>query len=143
MADGDQDGTGAAPLSAEQESADAADLAASLGDLAALVSGSWGLTELLTRVASYAVQAIPGADGAGVMPESSSRLVSLHDPHARPIRKGRLGIPVEFGYKAQVVDNEDGVILDHNVEIANPADAPSSRRRSSGSPAAPARSRAQ
>ena len=61
---------------------------------------------------------------AGVMPESSSRLVSLHDPDARPIRKGRLGIPVEFGYKAQVVDNEDGVILDHNVEIGNPADAP-------------------
>lgn len=39
----------------------------------------------------------------GVMPESSLRLVSLHDPDARPIRKGRLGIPVEFGYKAQVV----------------------------------------
>jgi len=60
----------------------------------------------------------------GVMPESSTRLVSLHDPDARPIRKGRLGIPVEFGYKAQLVDNEDGVILDHNVEIGNPADAP-------------------
>jgi IS5 family transposase len=61
---------------------------------------------------------------AGVMPESSSRLVSLHDPDARPIRKGRLGKPVEFGYKAQLVDNADGVILDHNVEIGNPADAP-------------------
>jgi IS5 family transposase len=61
---------------------------------------------------------------AGVMPESSSRLVSMHDPHARPISKGRLGRPVEFGYKAQLIDNEDGVILDHNVEIGNPADAP-------------------
>lgn len=60
------------------------------------------------------------------MPESSTRLVSLHDPDARPIRKGRLGTPVEFGSKAQVVDNEDGVILDHNVEIGNPADAPQS-----------------
>ena len=60
----------------------------------------------------------------GVMPESGTRLVSLHDPDARPIRKGRLGNPVEFGYKAQLVDNEDGVILDHNVEIGNPADAP-------------------
>jgi IS5 family transposase len=36
----------------------------------------------------------------GVMPESSTRLVSLHDPDARPIAKGRLGKPVEFGYKA-------------------------------------------
>ncbi len=48
-------------------------------------------------------------------------------------QKGRLswgaaagfrGIPVEFGYKAQLVDNVDGVILDHNVEVGNPADAP-------------------
>ena len=61
---------------------------------------------------------------AGVMPESATRLVSLHDADARPIRKGRLGKPVEFGYKAQVVDNADGVILDHTVEIENPADAP-------------------
>ena len=61
---------------------------------------------------------------AGVMPDSAHRLVSLHDVDARPIRKGRLGKPVEFGYKAQIVDNADGVILDHNVEIGNPADAP-------------------
>jgi len=31
---------------------------------------------------------------------------------------------VEFGYKTQVVDNADGIILDHIVEIGNPADAP-------------------
>ncbi len=61
---------------------------------------------------------------SGVMPESATRLVSLHDPDARPIRKGRLGKPVEFGYKAQVVDNADGVILDHNIERGNPPDAP-------------------
>ena len=41
---------------------------------------------------------------AGVMAESVSRLVSLHDVEARPIRKGRLGKPVEFGYKAQIVE---------------------------------------
>src|SRR4029077_17797464 len=35
---------------------------------------------------------------AGVMPDPSRRLFSLHDPDARPIRKGRLGKPVEFGY---------------------------------------------
>ena len=45
---------------------------------------------------------------AGVMPDSASRIVSFHDVDARPIRKGRLGKPVEFGYKAQVVDNADG-----------------------------------
>jgi IS5 family transposase len=61
---------------------------------------------------------------AGVMPESATRLVSLHDADARPIRKGRLGKPVEFGYKAQIVDNADGVILDHTVEVGNPVDGP-------------------
>lgn len=61
---------------------------------------------------------------AGVMPDSASRIVSFHDVDARPIRKGRLGKPVEFGYKAQVVDNADGIILDHSVQIGNPADAP-------------------
>jgi IS5 family transposase len=50
--------------------------------------------------------------------------VSFHDKDARPIRKGRLGKPVEFGYKAQVVDNCDGVVLDYQVMKGNPADAP-------------------
>jgi IS5 family transposase len=58
------------------------------------------------------------------MPDSATRLVSLHDPDARPIRRGRLGHPTEFGYKAQVVDNDDGVIVDHTVETGNPPDAP-------------------
>ena len=60
----------------------------------------------------------------GEMPEGSTRIVSLHDTDARPIRKGRLGRPVEFGYKAQVVDNIDGIIVDHHVVVGNPPDAP-------------------
>jgi transposase, IS5 family len=60
----------------------------------------------------------------GEVPDGATRLVSLHDPDARPIRKGRLGNPVEFGYKAQILDNPDGIILDHNVEIGAPPDAP-------------------
>jgi IS5 family transposase len=61
---------------------------------------------------------------AGQVPDGATRLVSLHDPDARPIVKGRLGKPVEFGYKAQVADNPDGVVLDYQVEVGNPADAP-------------------
>ena len=61
---------------------------------------------------------------SGVTPDGSTRVVSLHDPDARPIAKGRLGRPVEFGYKAQVVDNQDGLVLDHGVVIGNPPDAP-------------------
>ncbi len=58
------------------------------------------------------------------MPDGSTRVVSLHDADARPIAKGRLGKPVEFGYKAQVVDNTDGVVVDHTVVVGNPPDAP-------------------
>jgi IS5 family transposase len=61
---------------------------------------------------------------SGQTPDGASRLVSLHDPDARPIVKGRLGKPVEFGYKAQIVDNTEGIILDYNVEVGNPPDAP-------------------
>lgn len=60
----------------------------------------------------------------GQTPDGATRLVSLHDPDARPIVKGRLGKPVEFGYKAQVVDNPDGIVLDHEILVGNPADAP-------------------
>jgi IS5 family transposase len=60
----------------------------------------------------------------GQMPDGATRLVSLHDPDARPIRKGRIDRPVEFGYKAQVTDNDDGVILDYGTGTGNPPDAP-------------------
>ncbi len=57
---------------------------------------------------------------AGGMPDGATRLVSLHDPDARPIRKGRIGQPVEFGYKAQVADNPQGIVVDHTVLLGNP-----------------------
>lgn len=69
---------------------------------------------------------------AGSVPDGSTRVVSLHDVDARPIRKGRLGKPVEFGYKAQIVDNSDGLVVDLALEKGNPPDggflAPAMRR---------------
>ncbi|MGH9296221.1 MAG: ISNCY family transposase, partial [Acidimicrobiales bacterium] len=61
---------------------------------------------------------------AGEVPDGSRRIVSLHDTDARPIAKGRLGKPVEFGYKAQVSDNKDGIALDLAVYKGNPNYAP-------------------
>jgi transposase, IS5 family len=61
---------------------------------------------------------------AGLTPDGATRRVSLHDSDARPIAKGRLGKPVEFGYQAQLVDNDDGIVADHTVEPGNPTDAP-------------------
>jgi transposase, IS5 family len=61
---------------------------------------------------------------AGRTPQGATRLVSLHDPDARPIRKGRIDRPVEFGYKAQVADNDEGIILDYSVELGAAPDGP-------------------
>src|SRR5450759_3100165 len=79
------------------------------------------LTALLAatrRVAAQGRQRL-----AGTIPDGATRRVSLHDGDARPIAKGRLGKSVEFGYKAQVLDNDDGVVLDHTVDRGNPPDA--------------------
>jgi transposase, IS5 family len=78
------------------------------------------LAQRLSQVAAQTRQRVV----EGVMPPGATRLVSLHDPDARPIAKGRLGRPVEFGYKAQVVDNQDGIVVDWRVEKGNPRDAP-------------------
>jgi GAF domain-containing protein len=62
----DTDGLPLGSLSAQQSSADAADLRAGIDELAGLVAGGLGLPELLAEVSRFAVHAIPGADGAGV-----------------------------------------------------------------------------
>jgi IS5 family transposase len=83
------------------------------------------LTELavtVERTATIVAQARTRL--AGQMPDGATRLVSLHDPDARPIRKGRIDRPVEFGYKAQVTDNDDGIVLDYAVEYGAAPDGP-------------------
>lgn len=54
------------PDGGTSESVDALELSASLTALADLVSDSFPLPDLLNQVATFAVRAIPGADGAGV-----------------------------------------------------------------------------
>jgi GAF domain-containing protein len=56
----------AGPLTPEQARADEADLQASLADLAGLVTGTLSVEQVLAQVATFAAQAIPGAEGAGV-----------------------------------------------------------------------------
>jgi IS5 family transposase len=89
------------------------------GRLHRAVNDLTGLLAATRRIAAQTRQRL-----CGTTPEGATRRVSLHDGDARPIAKGRLGRPVEFGYKAQVLDNDDGIVLDHTVERGNPADAP-------------------
>src|SRR5688572_749466 len=88
------------------------------GRLARAVNDLGELLDATRRIAAQSRQRL-----AGTTPDGATRRVSLHDPDARPIAKGRLGKPVEFGSKAQVCDNDDGIVLDHDVQPGNPADA--------------------
>jgi len=54
------------PAAEPHQESDVADLQQGLRELAALVTGSLGLRDVLAHVATFAVRAIPGADGAGV-----------------------------------------------------------------------------
>jgi transposase, IS5 family len=55
------------------------------------------LADRCQRVATQIQQRVRGE-------KISDRLVSLSDPDARPIRKGKLGKPNEFGYVAQIAE---------------------------------------
>jgi IS5 family transposase len=58
-----------------------------------------------------------------------NRIVSLHDPDARPIRKGKLGKPNEFGYVTQLAEVTEntrrgarGLILPASTTLGNPGE---------------------
>src|SRR5215203_495121 len=57
------------------------------------------------------------------------RIVSLFDPDARPIRKGKLGKPTEFGYVSQLAELTEntktgarGLILPASTQLGNPSE---------------------
>jgi IS5 family transposase len=59
----------------------------------------------------------------------TDRLISISDPDARPIRKGKLGKPNEFGFVAQICEITEntkagarGLIIPATTEIGNPAE---------------------
>ncbi len=82
-----------ADLSPTQLEADDSDLLAGLSGLAGIVAGGRGVVDLLRDVAEFAVQAIPGVDGAGVT------LVHTHDTPQ----------PVAWAATAQFVRDIDAV----------------------------------
>ena len=53
----------------------------------------------------------------------ADRLISLSDPDARPIRRGKPQQPTEFGYKVSIADTPEGFVVSHQVYRGNPADA--------------------
>jgi transposase, IS5 family len=50
-------------------------------------------------------------------------VVSLADPDARPIRKGKPGRPTEFGHTVLLAEQERGFVATHHTHKGNPGDA--------------------
>ena len=99
----------------------APDRAAGPADGSAGRSTSWPPR---SNAAGRVVAADPPTAAPGRHPTRPPGWSACTTRDARPIAKGRINRPVEFGYKAQVVDNEDGIVVDYTVEEGNPADAP-------------------
>jgi len=83
------------------------------------------LEELADRCEKVTEQIVKRVKGEKI----TDRLVSLWDPDARPIRKGKLGKPNEFGYVDQLCEitqntkpRARGFILPPTSEIGNPAE---------------------
>jgi transposase, IS5 family len=83
------------------------------------------LDELASRCGKVAEQIDRRVRGRKI----ADRLVSIADPDARPIRKGKLGKPTEFGYVAQICEVTEntrrgarGLILPAAHALGNPAE---------------------
>lgn len=50
------------------------------------------------------------------------RVVSLADPDARPIKKGKLKSPTEFGFKVLIQETEERLVTGYEVSKGNPVD---------------------
>jgi transposase, IS5 family len=50
----------------------------------------------------------------------ADRMISLSDPEARPIRRGKPQRPTEFGYKVSVGDCPEGFVVSHQVYAGAP-----------------------
>jgi transposase, IS5 family len=75
-----------------------------------------GLVEQTSRLLEQAKQVV---SGNRIIPD---RIISIHDPMARPIKKGKLAKKVEFGYKVRIDETESGFVTGYAVYIGNPSD---------------------
>jgi IS5 family transposase len=83
------------------------------------------LEEMADRCEKVATQIKQRVKGEPI----KDRIVSLHDPDARPIRKGKLGKRTEFGFVSQLAEVTEhtkrgarGLILPASTELGNPAE---------------------
>jgi IS5 family transposase len=94
-------------------------------DAQAKLRAAAALEEMADRCEKVAQQITKRVAGEPI----KDRIVSLFDPDARPIRKGKLGKPNEFGYVTQLAEVTEntrrgarGLILPASTQVGNPAE---------------------
>jgi IS5 family transposase len=92
---------------------------------AAKANAAAALEELAHRCEKVARQIRQRVAGERI----TDRIVSLFDPDARPIRKGKLGKPTEFGFVSQLTEVTEntkpgarGLILPASTQLGNPSE---------------------
>ena len=92
---------------------------------AAKVKAAAQLEEIADRCEKVAAQIRQRVKGEAI----TDRLVSISDPDARPIRKGKLGKPNEFGFVSQICEITEhtrrgarGLIIQASTRLGNPAE---------------------
>lgn len=78
------------------------------------------LSRMLYLTAQVMAQTEQRLQGMTSIPD---RLVSVFDPEARPIRRGKLSAKTEFGYKALITETEERLITHYKVHVGNPGDS--------------------
>lgn len=96
---------------------------AAAGDLAAdaFVRGRDRPAQVTEVLGQVLTQTRPVLAGTTHVPD---RVVSVVDPTARPIVKGKVGKPVEFGYKAALDEVDDGFVVGRSPTGAPPGGGP-------------------
>lgn len=77
------------------------------------------LKETISRTERIITQTAAVQEGDLHIPD---RVVSIFDPDARPIKRGKANAPVEFGYKVLLQEAEHNIITGYEVLRGNPAD---------------------
>jgi transposase, IS5 family len=77
------------------------------------------LSEMINHTDRLLDQAAQRLDGNLSIPD---RMVSLADPEARPIRRGKPETPTEFGYKVFIGESSEGFVVVHETYKGNPSD---------------------
>ena len=80
------------------------------------------ISRLATDIERAEVVADQGKRRAAGETAIPNRMISLCDIDARPIRRGKLRNPTEFGYKVAVGDTPEGFVVAHEVQHGNPHD---------------------